>query len=91
MKTKAAVLWGLDQKWEVEEVDLDGPKEAEVLVKLTASGQSAAGGWTYVPGMGDEGSVTVTQMQGLRAAAVVAVVPQVTGYRKLLSNVRQRP
>ena len=38
MKTKAAVLWGLDQKWEVEEVDLDGPKEAEVLVKLTASG-----------------------------------------------------
>lgn len=38
MKTKAAVLWGLHQKWEVEEVDLDGPKEAEVLVKLTASG-----------------------------------------------------
>ena len=38
MKTKAAVLWGLHQKWEVEEVDLDGPKEDEVLVKLTASG-----------------------------------------------------
>jgi D-arabinose 1-dehydrogenase-like Zn-dependent alcohol dehydrogenase len=38
MKTKAAVLWGLNQKWEVEEVDLDGPKEAEALVKLTASG-----------------------------------------------------
>ena len=38
MKTKAAVLWGLNQKWEVEEVDLDGPKEAEVLVKLLASG-----------------------------------------------------
>jgi S-(hydroxymethyl)glutathione dehydrogenase/alcohol dehydrogenase len=38
MKTKAAVLWGLHQKWEVEEVDLDGPKENEVLVKLTASG-----------------------------------------------------
>ncbi len=38
MKTKAAVLWGLHQKWEVEEVDLDGPKQAEVLVKLTASG-----------------------------------------------------
>lgn len=38
MKTKAAVLWGLHQKWEVEEVELDGPKEAEVLVKLTASG-----------------------------------------------------
>ena len=32
------MLWGLHQKWEVEEVDLDGPKENEVLVKLTASG-----------------------------------------------------
>lgn len=38
MKTKAAVMWGLHQKWEVEEVDLDGPKENEVLVKLVASG-----------------------------------------------------
>jgi hypothetical protein len=37
-------------------------------VLLTARGQSAAGGWTYVPGGGDEGSVTVTQVQGLRAA-----------------------
>ena len=24
MKTKAGVLWGLNQKWEVEEVELDG-------------------------------------------------------------------
>jgi len=38
MKTKAAVLWGLHEKWQVEEVELDGPKENEVLVKLTASG-----------------------------------------------------
>src|SRR6476661_6649098 len=38
MKTKAAVLWGMNQKWQVEDVELDGPKEAEVLVKLTASG-----------------------------------------------------
>ncbi|VEG47116.1 alcohol dehydrogenase [Mycolicibacterium flavescens] len=38
MKTKAAVLWGLNQKWEIEEVELDGPKEREVLVKLVASG-----------------------------------------------------
>ena len=38
MKTKAAVLWGLNQKWEVEEIDLDGPKRAEVMVKMTASG-----------------------------------------------------
>ncbi len=38
MKTKAAVLWGLHQKWEVEEIDLDGPRRAEVMVKMTASG-----------------------------------------------------
>jgi hypothetical protein len=37
-------------------------------ILLTASAQSAFGGWIYTPGGGDEGSVTVTQMQGLRAA-----------------------
>ncbi|MCA9017569.1 MAG: terpene cyclase/mutase family protein, partial [Planctomycetaceae bacterium] len=37
-------------------------------IQLTSSGQSALGGWIYTPGGGDEGSVTVTQMQGLRAA-----------------------
>ena len=37
-------------------------------VTLTSQGQSADGGWTYVPGGGDEGSVTVTQVQALRAA-----------------------
>src|SRR5215471_4835390 len=38
MKTKAAVLWGLNEKWQIEDIELDPPKEAEVLVKLTASG-----------------------------------------------------
>jgi NDMA-dependent alcohol dehydrogenase len=38
MKTKAAVLWGLGEKWQVEELDLDDPKPGEVMVKLTASG-----------------------------------------------------
>ena len=38
MKTRAAVLFGLHQKWEVVELDLDAPKEREVLVQLTASG-----------------------------------------------------
>jgi hypothetical protein len=37
-------------------------------VVLTSQGQSGAGGWTYTPGGGDEGSVTVTQVQALRAA-----------------------
>ena len=38
MKTKAAVLWGINQKWEIEEIDLDPPKEDEVLVKMTVAG-----------------------------------------------------
>jgi hypothetical protein len=40
----------------------------EKAVKLTSEGQSGDGGWTYIPGGGDEGSVTVTQVQALRAA-----------------------
>jgi prenyltransferase beta subunit len=36
-------------------------------IDLTAKAQYN-GGWTYVPGGGDEGSVTITQMQALRAA-----------------------
>ena len=37
-------------------------------INLTSTSQSPAGGWTYIPGAGDEGSVTVTQVQALRAA-----------------------
>ena len=37
-------------------------------VELTARSQSGLGGWLYSPdSRGDEGSVTVTQLQGLRA------------------------
>ena len=47
-------------------------KQVQVAIRkavtLTSQGQSAAGGWTYTPGTGDEGSVTVTQVQALRAA-----------------------
>lgn len=38
-------------------------------IELTAKSQSNLGGWLYTPDMsGDEGSVTVTQVQALRAA-----------------------
>lgn len=40
----------------------------EAAIRLTAMGQSADGGWMYQPSQGDEGSVTITQLQGLRAA-----------------------
>ena len=38
MKTKAAILWGLNEEWSVEDVELDDPKEGEALIRLVASG-----------------------------------------------------
>lgn len=38
MKLEAAVLWETNTPWSVEEVELDPPKEGEVLVRLAASG-----------------------------------------------------
>lgn len=38
MKTKAAVLWGPDRPWSVEEIELDEPRHGEVLVKMVAAG-----------------------------------------------------
>ena len=38
MKMNAAVLWDVNQEWSVEEVELDGPQEGEVLVSFEATG-----------------------------------------------------
>jgi S-(hydroxymethyl)glutathione dehydrogenase/alcohol dehydrogenase len=38
LKTRAAVLWGPDQDWKIEEVTMDGPGPGEVLVQLKACG-----------------------------------------------------
>ena len=38
MKTEAAVLWEVGGDWSVEEIELDPPKEGEVLLRMTASG-----------------------------------------------------
>ena len=38
MKARAAVLWGLDQPWKVQEIDVDDPKRGEVLVRWKAAG-----------------------------------------------------
>lgn len=38
MKMQAAILWDAHQDWSVEEVELDGPQEGEVLVSYEASG-----------------------------------------------------
>ena len=65
--------------------EADEPRQREIKrvldrgIKLTARAQSKAGGWLYTPDSGgDEGSVTVTQVQGLRACrnAGIAVPKQ---------------
>ncbi len=38
MKVKAAICWEPNKPLEVEEIDLDGPKAGECLVRLAASG-----------------------------------------------------
>ncbi|HET9731287.1 MAG TPA: NDMA-dependent alcohol dehydrogenase [Acidimicrobiales bacterium] len=38
MKTKAAILYGVNEEWKVEEIDLGDPVAGEVRVKLAASG-----------------------------------------------------
>jgi NDMA-dependent alcohol dehydrogenase len=38
MKTHAAVLYGRGQDWQIEEIDLDPPREFEVLVRWKAAG-----------------------------------------------------
>ncbi len=38
MKTRAAICWEQGTDWSVEEIELDPPKDGEVLVKLVGSG-----------------------------------------------------
>ena len=38
MKTRAAVAWEADKPLSIEEVDLEGPKKGEVLVRVAATG-----------------------------------------------------
>ena len=38
MKTRAAVLWDRNKEWSVEDIELDPPKQGEVLVALGGSG-----------------------------------------------------
>lgn len=38
MKVRAAVAWGPNEPLSIEEVDLEGPKKGEVLIKITATG-----------------------------------------------------
>lgn len=38
MKTKGAVLWGLDQEWSIEEIEIGDPVAGEVQIQLETAG-----------------------------------------------------
>jgi len=58
-------------------------------VKLTARSQSRAGGWLYTPDSnGDEGSVTVTQIQALRACRNAGIAVPVETIEKSIGYIR---
>ena len=38
MKIKAAIAWEAGKPLEIDQIDLEGPKEGEVLVRLAATG-----------------------------------------------------
>ena len=58
-------------------------------VSLTARSQSAAGGWLYTPeSRGDEGSVTVTQMQALRACRNAGILVPIKTVDKAVAYIR---
>src|SRR6195952_1412093 len=40
MQTQAAVLWERNTPWQIATIELDAPKDQEVLVELHASGRS---------------------------------------------------
>jgi S-(hydroxymethyl)glutathione dehydrogenase/alcohol dehydrogenase len=71
MKTNAAVLWELNEKWSVEEVDLDGPKEGEVLISFEATGLCHSDHHVVT---GDLAGVTLPLIGGHEGAGIVQEV-----------------
>lgn len=80
--TFLAEAYGMDLSGELGEKVRDCLTKA---VKLTDRAQSSWGGWYYSPNShSDEGSVTITQVQALRACANVGIpVPQKTMQKAL--------
>ncbi|MGV0790358.1 NDMA-dependent alcohol dehydrogenase [Mycolicibacterium sp. XJ1819] len=71
MKTNAAVLWGLNEPWTIEEVDLDGPKDGEVLISFEATGLCHS---DHHVRTGDLAGVTLPMIGGHEGAGTVQEV-----------------
>ena len=79
MKTRAAVAWEAGKPLEIEELDLDGPKEGEVLVKIIATGVCHTDAFT-LSGEDPEG-IFPTVLGHERAGIVVEVGKNVTSVK----------
>jgi S-(hydroxymethyl)glutathione dehydrogenase/alcohol dehydrogenase len=75
MRTKAAVMWELNQPWTVEEIELDPPKAGEVLVRWHVSGMCHSDDHLRTGDMG-AGTPIVGGHEG--AGIVESVGPEVT-------------
>jgi len=80
MKVKAAVAWGPNQPLSIEEVDLEGPKKGEVLVRIVATGVCHTDAYT-LSGVDPEGIFPV--ILGHEGAGIVEEVGEgVTSLKK---------
>lgn len=80
MKVKAAVAWAPNQPLSIEEVDLEGPRAGEVLVRIVASGVCHTDAYT-LSGVDPEGIFPV--ILGHEGAGIVEEVgPGVTSLKK---------
>ena len=80
MKTRAAVAWAPGKPLEIEEVDLEGPKDLEVLVQIKASGVCHTDAFTlsgddpegiFPAVLGHEGAGVVVEIgKGVKSLAV---------------------
>ena len=76
MKTRAAVAWQAGQPLEIEEIDLDGPKAGEVLIRIVATGVCHTDAFTL---SGDDPEGIFPSVLGHEGGAVVEEVgPGVT-------------
>ena len=79
MKVRAAVAWEPGKPLEIEEVDLQGPKEGEILVRLAATGVCHTDAYT-ISGKDPEGLFPA--IMGHEGAGIVEEVgPGVTDYK----------
>ena len=71
MKTRAAVAWEAGKPLQIEEIDLEGPKQGEVLVRLVATGVCHTDAYTL---SGDDPEGLFPAILGHEGGAVVEEV-----------------